>query len=153
VGFSTESRVDPHHAHPFHTDAFPDIAVVHNGQITNYHNIRRRLERKGYKLKTENDTECIVFYIVDRLRSGESLRDALAASVDELDGPFSYILSTPKEIGIARDKLGLRPLMFASDRNGFYMASEECALLCVSSRSKPQVLKPGEVRVFERPGA
>jgi len=150
VRFSTESRVDPHHAHPFHTDAFPDIAVVHNGQITNYYNVRRRLERRGYKLKTGNDTECIVFYIVDRVREGESLEDALAASVDELDGPFSYIISTPSGLGIARDKLGLRPMMFTQDRNGYYVASEECALLEVSAVTKPRVLRPGEVRVFER---
>lgn len=152
VRFSTESRVDKKHAHPFHTDVYPDIAVVHNGQITNYYKIRRRLERKGFSFTTENDSECIVYFIVDQLGQGNSLEDALMASVRELDGPFSYIISTPDNIGAARDKLGLRPVMLAQDRLGFYVASEEAALLKVCENPSADYLKPGEVRVFERKG-
>jgi glutamine phosphoribosylpyrophosphate amidotransferase len=150
VRFSTESRVDRRHAHPFHTDVYPDIAVVHNGQITNYYKIRRILERKGHTFTSENDTECIVHFIVDRLHRGYSLKGALKSSINELDGPFSYIISTPAAIGVARDKLGLRPVMLAQDRSGYYIASEECALVGICKDSKPEYLEPGEVRVFER---
>lgn len=149
VRFSTESRVDRHHSHPFHSDAHPDIAVVHNGQITNYNKIRRKLERRGYSFETDNDTECIVHLIVNELKQSNSLSRALKASVNELDGPFSYIISTPAGIGAARDKLGLRPLILAQDRSGYYLASEECALIGVCKDSKPEYLKPGEVCVFE----
>ena len=149
VRFSTESRVDRHHSHPFHTDAHPDIAVVHNGQITNYHKVRRKLERRGYHFETDNDTECIVHSIVDRLQRSGPLERALKASVDELDGPFSYIISTPRGIGVARDKLGLRPLMLAQNQSGCYVASEECALIGICGDSEPEFLRPGEVRVFE----
>lgn len=149
VRFSTESRVDRHHSHPFHTDAHPDIAVVHNGQITNYHKIRRKLELHGYRFETDNDTECIVHLIVDSLQQSGSLERALKVSVAKLDGPFSYIISTPAGIGIARDKLGLRPLMLAQDQSGFYVASEEYALIEICEDSKPEFLEPGEVKVFE----
>jgi glutamine phosphoribosylpyrophosphate amidotransferase len=91
-----------------------------------------------------------VHFIVNELKQGNSLSEALKASVDELDGPFSYIISTPAGIGAARDKLGLRPLMLAQDRSGYYLASEECALIGICEDSKPEYLKPGEVRVFER---
>jgi glutamate synthase domain-containing protein 1 len=150
VRFSTESRVDHSHAHPFHTKAHPDIAVVHNGQITNYNNIRRKLERRGYSFTTDNDTECIVHFVVDKLKQGHSLENALRASVNELDGPFSYIISTPDSIGVARDKLGLRPVMLAEDGSGHYIASEECALIWVCGDQSPVYLEPGEVRVYER---
>ncbi|KXB02543.1 hypothetical protein AKJ44_00110 [candidate division MSBL1 archaeon SCGC-AAA261F17] len=150
VRFSTESRVDRKHAHPFHTDTFPDIAVVHNGQITNYHKIRGKLERKGFSFATENDSEVIVYFITDQLQQEKTLGEALEESVKRLDGPFSYIVSTPNAIGIARDKLGLRPMTLAQDDKGYYAASEEVALLDICDSSDLNYLKPGEVQVFER---
>lgn len=150
VRFSTESRVDHRHAHPFHTNAHPDIAVVHNGQITNYHKIRRALERRGFVFATENDTECIVHFIANRIQEGDSVEEALRASVEELDGPFSYIISMPTHIGVARDRLGLRPVMLAHDRTGYFIASEECALTGVCKDVRPNYLEPGEVVVYER---
>jgi len=152
VRFSTESRVDRHHAHPFHTDAHPDIAVVHNGQITNYYVIRRRLERRGHTFVSNNDTECIVHFVVDQLQKGCPLKEALEASVEELDGPFSYIISTPTSIGVARDKLGLRPVMLAQDRSSYFIASEEVALAAIHKDLNPIYLQPGEVRAYERKG-
>ncbi|MFQ6129878.1 MAG: glutamine amidotransferase [Candidatus Hadarchaeaceae archaeon] len=152
VRFSTESRVDCRHAHPFHTNVYPDIAVVHNGQITNYHKIRRMLERKGHAFTSENDTECIVHFIVDLLQRGCSFKGALERSVEELDGPFSYVISTPTAIGVARDKLGLRPVMLSQDRFGYYIASEECALISIDKDLKPTYLEPGGVHVYEREG-
>jgi len=149
VRFSTESRVDHHHAHPFHTGANPDIAVVHNGQITNYYKVRRELERRGFTFVTENDTECIVHFIVDKLQQKFSFEEALEASVEELDGPFSYIIATSTAIGVARDKLGLRPAMIAHDKSGYFIASEECALVGVCEDPNPKYLGPGEVCVYE----
>ena len=68
---ATESRVDIAHSHPFWARPFPDISVVHNGQITNYHRLRRMLEQKGHRFATENDSEVIAVYIADRLEAGE----------------------------------------------------------------------------------
>lgn len=150
VRFSTESRVDRIHAHPFHTDVYPDIAIVHNGQITNHNKVRRILERRGHRFVSENDTEVILHYIVDQLQNGSDLKKALEKSVDDLDGPFSYILSTPDAIGVARDKLGLRPAMVSHDRSGYYVASEEIALVSIAKDTKPVYLQPGEARVYER---
>lgn len=150
VRFSTESKVDRLHAHPFHDNMFPDIAIVHNGQITNYHKIRHALERKGHKFMSDNDTEVILHYVVDKLQQGLTLKEALEASVQDLDGPFSYIVSTPTAIGVARDKLGLRPAMLSHDRSGYYISSEEVALISIAKDTKPIYLEPGEARVYER---
>lgn len=150
VRFSTESSVDRHHAHPFHTDVFPDIALVHNGQITNYSSVRSELERKGFVFSSSNDSEVIVYFLVDKIRENCSLKDALKASVERLDGPFSYLVSTPEAIGISRDKLGLRPMALAEDQWGRYVASEEVALNKICESGEINYLKPGEVTVFER---
>src|SRR6266446_3914306 len=91
---ATESRVDISHSHPFWARPFPDIAVVHNGTITNYHKLRRLLENKGHHFATHNDSEVIAVYLADRLERGESLEAALRASVSDLDGTFAYLVST-----------------------------------------------------------
>ncbi|WP_054835478.1 glutamine amidotransferase [Methanobrevibacter arboriphilus] len=148
--FSTESNVDRYHAHPFQTYIVKDITVVHNGQITNYWKVRDPLERKGHKFETNNDTECLVHYIADKLDTGYSLEEALEQSVEDMDGPFSYIIGTPNGIGIAKDKLGLRPGIMAENDDVFAIASEEIALHEVMDTQEVEQISPGgEVRVYE----
>jgi glutamate synthase domain-containing protein 1 len=147
--FSTESIVDRYHAHPFQSYIIPDITVVHNGQITNYWKIREPLERKGHIFETNNDTECIVHYVADKLASGYSLEEALEQSVKDMDGPFSYIVGTPQGVGIAKDQLGLRPGVMAENDEVFAVASEEVSLREVMDTSEVEQISPGEVRVYE----
>ena len=154
VRFSTESTVDLFHAHPFQSTLNPDIAVVHNGQITNYWKMRAFLERQGVNFITDNDSELIVHYIAWLLEQGYSLEEALKRSVRDLDGPFAYIVATPDAIGIARDRLGLRPLIAAEslDGNVIIAASEEAALHAASRllgvRFNTRYLRPGQVMVW-----
>lgn len=147
--FSTESNVDRYHAHPFQTYIVKDITVVHNGQITNYWKIRDPLERKGHVFETNNDTECLVHYIADKLNTGYSLEEALEQSVKDMDGPFSYMIGTPNGIGIAKDQLGLRPGVMAENDDIFAVASEEVALREVMDTHDVEQISPGEVRVYE----
>ncbi len=125
---ATESRVDIAHSHPFWARPFPDIAVVHNGTITNYHQLRRRLEMKGHRFSTHNDSEVIAVYIADKLQHGESLEAALRASVVDLDGTFAYLISTPEGIGVARDPFALKPLVYAETEEAVMIASEEVSI-------------------------
>ncbi|MCP8307735.1 MAG: glutamine amidotransferase [archaeon] len=150
VRFSTESKVDLFHAHPFQSFNYPDIAVVHNGQITNYYKMRDRLERRGHRFETENDSELIVHYVSDRLENGLDLEEALNASVKELDGPFSYIISMPDAIGVAKDKLGLRPALALESDKIFAIASEEVALRILGHTGNIRNLRPGEVVTWRR---
>ena len=146
--FSTESIVDRYHAHPFQSYIIPDITVVHNGQITNYWKIRDPLERKGHIFETNNDTECIVHYIADKLSQNYSLEEALEQSVKDMDGPFSYIVGTPNGVGIAKDQLGLRPGVMAENDEVFAIASEEVALREVMDTSNIEQISPGETRAY-----
>ncbi|MDR1721822.1 MAG: glutamine amidotransferase [Methanobrevibacter sp.] len=147
--FSTESNVDRYHAHPFQTYIVKDVTVVHNGQITNYWKIRDPLERKGHIFETTNDTECLVHYIADKLDTGYSLEEALEQSVEDMDGPFSYVIGTPNGIGIAKDRLGLRPGVMAENDDIFAIASEEVSLRSVMDVKDVEQISPGEVRVYE----
>jgi glutamate synthase domain-containing protein 1 len=145
---ATESRVDIAHSHPFWARPFPDIAVVHNGQITNYHKLRRRLAMKGHQFATDNDSEVIAVYIADRLESGESLDEALRASVADLDGTFAYLISTDRGIGLARDQFAMKPLLYAEDDELAVLSSEEIAIREVFPERSlvPRELQAKEVR-------
>lgn len=149
VRFSTESAVDALHAHPFQTFDFPDIAIVHNGQITNYWKRRELLELEGHVFQTDNDSELIIHYIVNKLRKGYKLEEALHEAVKDLDGPFAFLISMPEGIGMARDRLGLRPLVTSESNEVFVAASEEVAIRKVLPESKITYLRPGEVEVWK----
>ncbi len=146
--FATESGIDRYHAHPYQSYITPDITVVHNGQITNYWKIRDPLERKGHVFESLNDTECIVHYIADKLSQGYKLEEALEDAVKDLDGPFSLLVGTPNGIGIAKDKLGLRPGVMAENDDIFAIASEEMSLQYVLDTDQVEQIAPGETRSY-----
>lgn len=147
VRFSTESAVDKYFAHPFQA-GFQDVAVVHNGQITNCYKMKERLRMKGHEFETENDTEVIVHYIVQRMIEGFSFKEALEQSVEDLDGPFAYMISTINAIGMAKDRLGLRPLIVAEGNGAFAAASEEAGLMSVFEHPVVRNIPPGGVEVL-----
>jgi len=60
---STESKIDLSHSQPFWVHGHPDLATVHNGHITNYHDMRSHYEQKGIKFYTHNDSEVIGIYL------------------------------------------------------------------------------------------
>ncbi|MBI2238386.1 MAG: glutamine amidotransferase, partial [Actinobacteria bacterium] len=125
---ATESRVDVAHAHPFWARPFEDIAVVHNGHITNYHKLRRVFEMRGHRFHTGNDSELIAVYIADRMGKGFSLSEAVRASVSELDGSFTYLISTAEGFGVARDQFASKPGVIYEDEEVVAVASEEHAI-------------------------
>ncbi len=131
VRMATESRVDISHAHPFWAYPFADITVVHNGQLTNYHKLKRMHEDRGYRFQTENDSEVIAVYLAGRLAAGDSLDDALNGSLDDLDGTFTYLVSTAAGLGYAKDRWAAKPLVTMETDDVVAIASEEVALRSV----------------------
>jgi hypothetical protein len=128
VRLATESGVHPDTSHPFWACGFADVATVHNGQITNYWIMRRRLERKGMRFQTENDTELIAVYLAYRMSRGVPLEEALQSSLDDLDGTFSYLVATRDAIGYAKDKLAAKPMVKYEDGDLIAISSEEVGL-------------------------
>jgi len=128
VRLATESEVKPESAHPFWATGFGDIAIVHNGQITNYWKMRRRLERRDFEFTTDNDSELIAVYLADKLSQGISLRKSLETAIDDLDGTFSFLVSTKEEIGYAKDRLAVKPMILYENDDLIAVASEEVSL-------------------------
>jgi glutamate synthase domain-containing protein 1 len=125
---STESRVDLSHSQPFWAHGTADLAVVHNGHITNYHKLRRIYQQEGVRFYTENDSEIIGVYLARKLREGLSLREALEASLRDLDGSFSYLAATGDAFGFAKDPFCLKPLIVGESEHAVAVANEEIAL-------------------------
>ena len=128
VRLATESDVAPEASHPFWATGFADVAIVHNGQITNYWKMRRRLEKRGYRFNTDNDSELIAVYLADKLKHGITLKEALRTSIDDLDGTFSFLVSTKDEIGYAKDRLAAKPMIKIENDDLIAIASEEVSL-------------------------
>ena len=142
VRLATESDVSPSTAHPFWAYGFTDISIVHNGQITNYFKMRRRLEQRGYRFRTENDSEVIAVYLADKMTSGWTMDAALDQSLHELDGTFSFLVSTPEGIGYAKDRIGAKPMVvFETDRM-VAVASEEVSLEQLAGPEKIESFEP-----------
>jgi len=128
VRLATESDVKPEASHPFWATGFSDVAIVHNGQITNYWKMRRRLERRGFEFVTDNDSELIAVYLADKLSQGIPLKDALRTSIEDMDGTFSFLVSTKDEIGYAKDRLAAKPMIMYENDDLIAIASEEVSL-------------------------
>jgi methylamine---glutamate N-methyltransferase subunit A len=151
VRMATESDVDISNAHPYWAYPFSDVAVVHNGQLTNYHHWRRRLERAGHRFASDCDSEIIAVYLAQKLESGMSLEDAMRLSLDELDGVFTYICVSEDALGMAKDELAAKPLVLYEGDDMVALASEEMAIRAVLDR-EIDTYDPyeGEVMVWTR---
>ena len=125
---ATESGVDIKSAHPFWGYPFSDVSVVHNGQLTNYWNNRRALERKGMRFMSACDSELIAVYLANKIRDGHDLEDAMRSSLSDLDGVFTYMVATKDKLGMAKDTMAAKPMVLYESDDLVALASEEVAI-------------------------
>ena len=125
---ATESGVDIRSAHPFWGYPFSDVSVVHNGQLTNYWNNRRRLERTGMRFMSECDSELIAVYLAQKMRSGASLEEGMRDSLTELDGVFTYLVATQDSLGMTKDTMAAKPMVLYESDDLVALGSEEIAI-------------------------
>ncbi len=151
VRMATESDVDISGAHPYWAYPFSDVAVVHNGQLTNYFQWRRRLERSGHRFQSECDSEIIAVYLAEKMSGGASLEDAMNDSLQELDGVFTYICVTGDALGVAKDEMAAKPLVLYEADDIVALASEEIAIRAIIDH-EIDTYDPyeGEVMVWQR---
>lgn len=125
---ATESDVDIRSAHPYWAYPYNDIAVVHNGQITNYWIMRREMERRGHRFMSNCDSELLAVYTADNLEQGATLEDSLKSSIDDIDGVFTYLVATGEELGMAKDTMAAKPMVLYESDDLVALASEEVAI-------------------------
>jgi glutamate synthase domain-containing protein 1 len=147
---ATESDVDIRSAHPYWAYPFQDISVVHNGQLTNYWQYRRAMERRGHRFVSNCDSELIAVYIADRLNEGDGLEESMRRSVSELDGVFTYLVATADQLGMAKDTMAAKPMVLYESERFIALASEEVAIRSVLP-DEIDTCDPydGEVRVWQ----
>ena len=125
---ATESGVDIRSAHPYWAYPFSDVSVVHNGQLTNYWNNRRALERKGMRFMSSCDSELIAVYLANKIKDGKELEDAMHSSLIDLDGVFTYMVATKDKLGMAKDHMAAKPMVLYESDDLVALASEEVAI-------------------------
>ena len=125
---ATESSVSPTASHPFWARPFPDIAIVHNGQITDYYTWRDRLKRDDYRFMTYNDSELIAVWISDQMSKGLTQAQALEKSISQIDGVFTFLISNTESMGFAKDRWAIKPLVAIEESGELAVATEEQAV-------------------------
>jgi amidophosphoribosyltransferase len=125
------------------------VALAHNGNIVNAHEIRAQLESQGSIFQTTSDTEVIV-HLIARSKE-ETLESAMSDSLRRIEGAFSLVMLTPDRIFAARDPRGFRPLVMGRipgqsehHKDTVVFASETCAFDLIGAKYEREV-KPGEL--------
>ena len=130
------------------------IAIAHNGNLVHLGNLRTRLEREGAIFQTTSDSEIIVQLIAHSKE--DTLIDAIADSLRQVEGAFSIVMMTRDRIFAARDARGFRPLAMGRIANAdgtetIVFASETCAFDLLRATYEREV-KPGELVMVSREG-
>jgi len=118
------------------------LAIAHNGNLTNAITIRKQLENSGSIFQTTSDTECIL-HLVARSKA-KTLRDAILEALRQVEGSYSLVFCTKKELIAARDPYGVRPLVLGKLGKSVIIASETVALDLVGAKLVREI-KPGEL--------
>ncbi|MBQ17449.1 MAG: amidophosphoribosyltransferase [Planctomycetaceae bacterium] len=143
---ATESMVSPAHAHPF--TAGEDFCLVHNGSLSNPNSIRRRLQRRGIRFQTDNDTEAGCRYLEWRMQEGDSLEQALEAAFDVLDGFYTLLMATGEKLVLVRDAFACKPAVVAETDDYVAVGSEFRALAHLPGISDANVYEPAPEQIY-----
>jgi glutamate synthase domain-containing protein 1 len=143
---ATESAVTTMGAHPFSTG--PDQCLVHNGSLSNHHNLRRDLIHDGMTFETDNDTEVAAAYISWRMNQGMNLGEALKKSLDDLDGFFTFVVGTKNGFGVLRDPIACKPAVMAETDQYVAFGSEYRALAGLPGIDGARIWEPEPATVY-----
>jgi len=143
---ATESAVTTDGAHPFSTGK--DQCLVHNGSLSNHRSLRRLLEPQGIAFSTDNDSEVAAGYLTWRMRQGASLAEALEASLDDLDGFFTFVVGTENGFAVLRDPISCKPAVMAETERYVAFGSEYRALVGLPGIEDARVFEPEPAHVY-----
>jgi amidophosphoribosyltransferase len=150
VRYSTAGEVSILECQPFVvTCQHGQIAVCHNGNLPFAREERKKLERQGAIFSSTSDTE-VVLHEVARSRAS-SVSEAIPEVLRKIEGAFSMLFLTPKELIAIRDPRGFRPLVLGRLDDAWVVASETCAFDLIDAKYVRQV-EPGEMIVINEDG-
>ena len=150
VRYSTTGSNNPRNIQPLviHYQG-GQIAVAHNGNLTNALGIRRQLEADGSIFQTTMDSEVIVNLIARS--KAETQEERIADAARQIEGAFSLVITTNDSLVGVRDPQGFRPLCLGKTEHGYVLSSESCAFDAIKAEFIRDI-DPGEMVIIDDRG-
>jgi glucosamine--fructose-6-phosphate aminotransferase (isomerizing) len=155
--WATHGGVTQINAHPL-CNSDGTIAVVHNGIIENYQELRKELIANGHLFISETDTEIIPHLIEDEMKKGASLESAVLAVAPRLEGSYAFLVISSGDSGKIVATRKDNPLAIGVGSDGFFVASDALAFSGLSNQLIPlantevAVLTPNGIEIFDKSG-
>ena len=154
--WATHGEANRQNAHP-HTDSKRRIAIVHNGIIENYYELRQELSKEGYVFHSDTDTEIIPYLIEEAMKKGAPLKEALYHTILRLEGRYAFTMiydGEPERIFFARDG---SPLIYGKGQREAFLASDIPAVVplakyyCALANGEwGWVTRSGDLEVYDK---
>jgi len=143
VRYSTTGSSNIKNTQPFYVKSkVGDIAIAHNGNLTNTLDLHRELENNGALFQTSMDSEIIAHLLAHSQK--KDIKEAIIWSLSKLEGAYSLVLMLNDILIGARDTCGFRPLCLGKFDGAYILASETCALDLIGAQYIRDI-QPGEV--------
>jgi len=143
VRYSTTGSSNIKNTQPFYVKSkVGDIAIAHNGNLTNTLDLHKELENNGALFQTSMDSEIIVHLLAHSQK--KDIKEAIIWSLSKLEGAHSLVLMLNDILIGARDTCGFRPLCLGKLDGAYILASETCALDLIGAKYIRDV-QPGEI--------
>ncbi|WP_459901334.1 amidophosphoribosyltransferase [Desulfobaculum senezii] len=128
------------------------LAIAHNGNLVNAHELRLELERGGAIFQTTMDSEVIVHLIARYMNvEGDDVEEAVAKSCARVKGAFALLVQANDKLIAVKDPWGFRPLSLGRVGDAYVLASETCAFDLLEADCL-RSLRPGEMLVLDKDG-
>ncbi|HEU6447634.1 MAG TPA: amidophosphoribosyltransferase [Verrucomicrobiae bacterium] len=148
--YSTTGSSHLKNAQPLTVDcARGQIAIAHNGNLTNAAQLRDELERRGSIFQTTVDSEIILHLLAQPDANGS--KNPFVHTLRKIEGAYSLVIMTEKELIGARDPHGFRPLCIGKLGDAYVLSSETCALDLIHAKFIRDV-EPGEIVIINEQG-
>src|SRR5438128_6512618 len=146
--YSTTGTSTVKNAQPFVVDCIRgQMAIAHNGNLINADLLRDELERKGSIFQTTADSEIILHLLAQPLANGSSA----LAPLRRIEGAFSLLIMSERELIAVRDPFGWRPLSLGKLDDAYVLASDTCALDLIHAEFV-RAIQPDEVLIIDESG-
>jgi methylamine---glutamate N-methyltransferase subunit A len=143
---ATESQVSPAHAHPF--TAGEDFCLVHNGSLSNPYSLRRLLEEENLEFETDNDSEAACRFLQWRMRKGDTIEQALGAALEKVDGFYTFLIGTARELVLMRDPFACKPAVVAETDHYVAISSEFRSLAHLPGVAEANIFEPLPEQIY-----
>ena len=148
--WATHGAPTERNAHP-HVSQDGGVALVHNGIIENAALLRRRLEARGYRFRSDTDTEVVVHLADFFLREGSPLEEALALALERVEGTYGIAAISAHEPGKLVAARRGSPLLLGVGASGQYLVGSDAAAVVARTRDVVY-LADGDYAKLERTG-